>query len=173
MRVTYGRELRMRQYLDSRGIECFLPMRYAIVERGGDRCRRLVPAISNLIFVRDTRERITFLKQNDAYAAPLRYMTTRPSALSDAAPEIITVPDRQMENFIRVASVKDESVMFLDLDSCEAKRGVRVRIIDGVFAGVEGTVKRIAKNKRVVVEIQGVAAVAITFVPRNYLVRID
>lgn len=173
MRVTYGRELKVRQYLDTRGIECFLPMCHTIVERGGDRFRKLVPAVRNLIFVRDTRERITYIKQNEREAASLRYMMTRPTALSGGNPEIITVPDRQMESFMRVARAEDERVMFLDIDKCAGKKGIRVRVIDGVFAGVEGVVKRIDKNKRVVVEIKGVAAVAITFVPRNYLQVIE
>jgi hypothetical protein len=37
------------------------------------------------------------------------------------------------------------------------------------FEGIEGTIKRINKNKRVVVQSEGVAAVAIAFVPANCL----
>jgi transcription antitermination factor NusG len=48
-----------------------------------------------------------------------------------------------------------------------------VRVNEGHFAGVEGVIKRIRKNKHVVVQIEGVAAVAITFVPASYLTLIE
>ena len=44
-----------------------------------------------------------------------------------------------------------------------------MRINEGAFAGVEGVIKRIKRNKHVVVQIEGVTAVAITFVPSSYL----
>jgi transcription antitermination factor NusG len=47
-----------------------------------------------------------------------------------------------------------------------------VRITGGPFKDVEGVVKRIKKNKSVVVQIEGIAAVAIAFVPANYLTLI-
>jgi len=52
------------------------------------------------------------------------------------------------------------------------RQGKPVRVIDGPFAGVEGTIVRIQRNKRVVVKIEGVAAVAITFVPPSFLEEI-
>lgn len=173
MRVTYGRELKVKRYLDEKGVECFLPMRYKIMERHGDRFRRLVPAVSNLIFVRDCRRHITFMKQNTSEVSSLRYIMSRPPALTTGVSEILVVPDRQMENFMKVARVEDESVLFLNPDEYAGKKGMKVKIIDGVFSGVEGVVKRIRQNKKVVVEIQGVAAVAIAFVPSNYLVPIE
>lgn len=83
--------------------------------------------------------------------------------------EIMVVPDRQMDNFLRVARMQDESVMFLEYSDFIRKVGKRVRIKAGTFTGVEGVVKRIKNNKHVVVQIEGVAAVAITFVPPAFL----
>ena len=82
---------------------------------------------------------------------------------------IMRVPDPEMENFLRVARVEDDRVMFLDYNDFISKVGRRVRINEGHFAGVEGVIKRIKKNKHVVVQIEGVAAVAITFVPASFL----
>jgi len=76
-----------------------------------------------------------------------------------------------MENFMRVATVKDDKVMFLEYGSYLDKPGSRVKVTKGFFAGVEGTVKRISNNRRVVVKIDGVAAVAITNVPVEYLME--
>ena len=63
MRVTYQREMKVKAELDRLGIENFVPMRYKVVERQNDgdtELRRvLVPAINNLIFVRETQERLS------------------------------------------------------------------------------------------------------------------
>lgn len=67
----------------------------------------------------------------------------------------MTVPDRQMQNFMRVASRTDDSVMFLDDESVVGKEGKRVEIIGGAFEGVTGVIRRVKRCKRVVVEIDG------------------
>ena len=170
MRVTYHREMKIKALLDDLGIDNFLPMRWEIVEtKGGGRKRILLPAIHNLIFVRSTQEYLTNLKTTREEFSPLRYMMRRPLSSGQGNGEIIRVPDRQMENFMRVASVKDDRVMFLENSDYINKVGQHVKVIDGYFAGVEGIIKRINKNKRVVVQLEGLAAVAIAFVPANQL----
>lgn len=170
MRVTYSRELSVKAGLDLLEIENFLPMRYAITGRDDERRRRLVPAINNLIFVRSTRSVLTQLKMTDRRFQPLRYMM---QVEGNAPRQIIRVPDKQMEDFIRVASVRDDSVMFLDCDAYLRMPGLRVRIIEGPFAGVEGVVKRINRNRRVVVQVGDVAAVALAFVPPSALMVLE
>ena len=78
-----------------------------------------------------------------------------------------------MENFLRVASVQDDSVMFLQPGDYINKVGRRVLITEGVFAGVEGVIKRFKNNRHVVVQMEGIAAVAITYVPTNYIATIN
>ena len=84
---------------------------------------------------------------------------------AEKANTILIVPDVQMENFIRVASVTDDSVMFLDEESVVGKEGKRVEIMGGAFEGVTGVIRRVKRCKRVVVELEGIASVAIAFVP--------
>lgn len=166
MRVTYRRELKIKQHLDDLGIENFVPMHYEMVETAKGSKRKLVPAIHNLIFVHSTQATLTELKTGKKEFEPLRYMM-RPTENGDH--EIIHVPDYQMNNFLKVASVKDESVFFLKCNDFINKIGTRVRVTGGYFKDVEGTIKRVKKNKHVVVQIEGVAAVAIAFVPASYL----
>lgn len=45
VRVTYSRELSLKDYLDKENIENFIPMRYEYVIRNERRVRKLVPAI--------------------------------------------------------------------------------------------------------------------------------
>lgn len=69
-----------------------------------------------------------------------------------------------IENFMRVASRTDDSVMFLDNETVVGKEGKRVEIMGGAFEGVTGVIRRVKRCKRVVVEIEGVASVAIAWV---------
>ena len=197
MRVTYQREMKVKAELDRLGIECFIPMKYRIAERRGDGTtelrrgtntiatphskrenltddtnirRELVPAINNLIFVRSTQERISGLKASNEVLEPLRYMMDRTASPEHA---IMTVGDWEMENFMRVASRTDDSVMFLDEETVVGKEGKRVEIMGGAFEGVTGVIRRIKRCKRVVVELEGIASVAIAFVPVGLLKEIE
>ena len=124
--------------------------------------RELVPAISNLIFVRSTQERVSELKMSNEVLEPLRYMIDHTASREHA---IMTVSDRDMANFMRVASVTDDSVMFLDNETVVGKEGKRVEIMGGAFEGVTGVIRRVKHCKRVVVELEGIASVAIAYVP--------
>ena len=170
MRVTYQREMKVKAELDRLGIENFVPMRYKVVESQNDgdtELRRvLVPAISNLIFVRSTQERVSELKRRNEVLEPLRYMMDHTAAGEHA---IMMVADRKMENFMRVASRTDDSVMFLDNETVIGKEGKRVEIMGGTFEGVTGVIRRVKRCKRVVVEIEGVASVAIAYVRAELL----
>ncbi len=170
MRVTYQREMKVKAELDRQGIENFVPMRYKVVEsqNGGDTelQRVLVPAISNLIFVRSTQERMSELKRRNEVLEPLRYMMDYTASQEHA---IMTVADGEMENFMRVASRTDDSVIFLDNETVVGKEGKCVEIMGGAFEGVKGVIRRVKRCKRVVVEIEGVASVAIAYVPVGML----
>lgn len=173
MRVTYQREMKVKAELDRLGIENFVPMRYKVMESQNDgdtELRRvLVPAINNLIFVRSTQERLSELKRRNEVLEPLRYMMDH---TADESHTIMTLADGQMENFMRVASRTDDSVMFLDNETVIGKEGKRVEIMGGAFEGVTGVIRRVKRCKRVVVEIEGVASVAIAYVPAGMLKEI-
>ena len=165
MRVTYNRELKIKESLDKSCIDSFIPMKYEWINKK----RALVPAIHNLIFIHSTQETITELKMRKKEFEPLRYIM---HSSPDGHKHILHVPELQMNNFIKVASVQDDSVMFLDSSDYINKIGKNVKIVEGQFKDVEGVVKRIKNNKYVVVQIEGVAAVAITYVPACWIVEI-
>ena len=131
--------------------------------------RELVPAISNLIFVRLTQERVSELKMSNEVLEPLRYMIDHTASRGHA---IMIVSDRDMANFMRVASVTDDSVMFLDNETVVGKEGKRVEIMGGAFEGVTGVIRRVKHCKRVVVELEGIASLAIAYVPAVLLKEI-
>lgn len=172
MRVTYNRELKVKKILDDLKIENFLPMQYILAEDKGMPTQKLVPAIHNLIFIRSNKVILTDLKRKNKNLEPLRFIT-KPVGNNRKENEIIWVPNAMMDNFLRVATIQDESVMFLENNDFINKIGKKVRITAGFFKDVEGEIKRIKKNKYVVVQIKGVAAVAITYVPVAFIQEIQ
>ena len=149
MRVTYQRVKAIKALLDADHIENFLPMHWEW---------------------KDTRERIIALKQMPGYE-PLRFYT-RPSQTLKDRREIFPIPDKQMEDFIRVSSSGDERVVFLEDTDYLRSVGQRVRVAEGEFAGVEGVVKRIKNNKCVVVRLEGIATVAILRFPAHDMIKL-
>ena len=158
VRVTYSRELFFKEYLDAAGIENYIPMRYEYVVRKERRLRKLVPAVHNLVFVRSTRERMDEIKNEPGMNIPIRYIMDRETR------QPIVIPDSQMRSFIAVAGTYDQAVLYLEPTELNLSQGTRVRITGGIFEGVEGVFVRVRHDRRVVVNIEGVMAVATTFV---------
>ena len=63
MRITYSRELALKEYLDSISVECYVPMHYEKITYQGKERRKLVPVVHNLIFVHTSRIRLDEIKQ--------------------------------------------------------------------------------------------------------------
>lgn len=174
MRVAYDkgdRVLQIHDALDQKGIENFLPMKAVYNRDNFDVETRFIPAIPGLIFIHAPRVVITDLKQQSAFVA-MRYWTDA-IAPENAEDRVLTVPDHQMENFIRVVTTKSDKISYLNYNAAFLnKPGQQVRITEGEFAGCTGVIKRIKKSKCVVVEVRGICAVAIAFVPSAWLEQI-
>lgn len=167
VRVTYGRELVLKAMLDEEKIESFIPMRYEYVSRNGKRMRKLVPAIHNLVFIHCTRKKMDELKELLGAKVPIRYIMDRETR------QPIVVPDEQMRSFILVSGNYDEAVLYLEPTELALVKGQKVRITDGIFKGVIGEFVRIRHDRRVVVSIEGVMAVATTFIHPSLVEVVD
>ena len=165
LRVTYSREVTFKQYLDKIGIENFIPMHYTLSVIKGKRYKKLVPAIHNLIFVRAAKNRIDDIKRRTEDRTPVRYIFDKSTRLP------VVVPCKQMEYFIAVSENYEEPIVYLDTSGL--KKGDRVRITGGPFRGIEGEFMRIRGDRRVVVNIEGVMAVATTFIHSSMIKRIN
>lgn len=170
LRVTYQRELSTKEYLDKLHVENFVPVRVVRRRDSKGRFSRVrEAAVHNYIFVRSTREVIDDLK---TFRLPiLRYVMHQQNGEN----QIMTVPDSQMRNFIAVAANIDEPVIFLSPEEVALSKGDKVRIKDGVFMGVEGTFMRVknTRDRRVVVKIDGITAVATASIPSALVEKYD
>lgn len=154
LRVTYSREMKVKEFLESEHIQCFVPLRYVYTVRKGKRERKLVPVVNNLIFVYSTRNRIDELKKTTMLLPLVRYVMDREKRLP------MIVPEKQMQDFIAVAGQLDEQIVYLSPEEVRLKKGDRVRINSGIWQGVEGVFMKMKDGMHVVVSIEGFMAVA-------------
>lgn len=155
MRSTYGREMQAREILGKVGVECYVPMKMERTEKG----TRLVPAVHNLIFVRTERSFMDSWKRGHEEDCPLRY------AMDSATGKPMIVRDREMEDFVRVTDAAGSEIMYLDNPAVTIERGKEVEIVVGQYAGVRGKIIRILRDRKVVVSVGNVVAVAISGIP--------
>lgn len=154
LRVTYARELKVKEYLDEKKIECFIPMHYQEKLQGEIKVKQLVPVIHNLLFVRTDKKQIDILKADSPVSTLIRYLMNPVTHLP------VIIPEKQMQDFIAVAGTTEEQVLYLSTSEVSMKKGDRVRITGGIWEGVEGRFIRVKRGMRVVVEIEGIMAVA-------------
>lgn len=169
MSATFGRALKAKDFLESRSVRCFIPMKYDVVSDGKHgKERRLVPAISNLLFAYTTRDRIQALKSEVGY---LQYLT-RPEGTRRIP---IVVPDRQMEQFITVCNTYNEKLVYLNPSEIDLEKGTPIQIIGGPFDGVEGTFIKVegTRKRRVAVLVPGIVAVVIADITHGCIKVLD
>lgn len=152
MRATYSQELKSQKILEQLNIESFVPLIYKVVNKGGKKIKILAPTLNNYIFIRGTAKDIYEAKTRISY---LRY-------IMDYSNNKIIVPDEQMQNFIRVASVNDNRSIYFTPDEINFKQKTRIRVLGGPFDGVEGVFIKIEgkRNKRLFVAIDNLLAIA-------------
>lgn len=155
MRATYRREPDAMRLLEKEQLGCFVPMQYKISIRRGKKVRVLAPVIHNLLFV---HARPSDLKRVKSKVTYLQYITDTRSG------QKIIVPDIEMQRFIAVAGTYNDHLLYFRPEELNLSKGTKVRITGGEFAGQEGIFLKVkgARDRRVVIEIRGVIAVAMT-----------
>ena len=144
IKVYYNRMKQLREQLAVDGIRFFIPS-----------------MVSSLLFVQASNDYL--MQFEEGYRGRLwvyrDLLTGKPSA----------IPEREMEVFIFVCTAGQQGLSYLGEDKPEYHKGDRVRVTDGIFKGAEGYVKRIKKDRRLVVSIRGVVAVATSYIPPQFL----
>ena len=158
VRVTYSRELKIQALLQDAGFRTFIPMCRRTYEKNGKKEHKVVPAISNLIFIHSSRPDIDAFIQRMGETCPARYIWDKSTR------QPIIVPRKAMEDFMKISLSMVDDVIYLQEISAKLREGQRVRVKVGPFEGVEGTVIRVKKSRRVMVELPGMLAIATTFV---------
>lgn len=153
MRATYRREPDAMRLLEKEKLGCFIPMQYNTIIKKGKKVRALVPVIHNLIFVHARPSEVKRVKSQVTY---LQYITDTRSG------QKIIIPDNDMQRFIAVAGTYNDHLIYFQPEELNLSKGTKVRITGGDFEGQEGVFLKVkgARDRRVIIAIQGVIAVA-------------
>lgn len=169
LRVTYQRELSTQEQLNKMGINNFVPTLKIRKRNSQGRFYWIREvAVHNYVFVQTSKQMIDRLKHQTL--PHLRYIMRN----VNGERRIMTVPEREMQNFIAVAGNAEEHIRFLPPEEVMLAEGDRVRILGGPLEGVEGNLIKTSKGKRtaVVIRIEGIAAVVTTSLPMRLIEKI-
>lgn len=167
VRVTYGRVLLLKKHLELLKIKCFVPLQRKTIIVKDKAVSKLVPAINNYIFIYTNRTTLYNLKTDLENTIPIRFLLHSITKLP------LSIPKDQMNNFIAISGTLDDQLVYLKASELNFKKGDQVRIIDGPFKGVVGNFVRIKGDRRVVVTIEGVMAVATAFIHPSLILPIN
>lgn len=161
LRAIFRKEEKVRDILRRAGYRCYVPMCYRIDTVKGHKVRKLVPAITELVFVYATLEAITDFK---LHCKETVYWLTKPNGNRR---ERIVVPDKAMEDFIRVTQTNEQSVTYYRPDELNLNKGDHILIHGGMFDGVEGILLKVKgkREKQLVISIPEIAVAAVSIHP--------
>lgn len=164
--VRAGKDFDLAEILEGICEEIYFPVAEASGRRPGDRRKAIIP---HVLFIRTTKDEALSLEtRGKSQEDPLpQFWIYRYSKGS----EIAQISEQEMQ-LLRLLTATDSSrcEIYRKLDF---EKGEHVRITAGQFAGHEGYVQRVKKNKHVIVRIEGVCAVMLPFIHPDLLEKIS
>ena len=170
LRVSYGRIIKAKAFVEAKGLECYVPLRYKEIKK------RIVtePLLPSLIFLHATAEQVeALLHDNKVISNESRPLlsyyfdhTIHRQDNPDRNPPL-TICDEAMNNFIRLTSIKSPHIIPVTSDNIQFKLGENVIVTEGEFTGIHGRVARLAGQQRVIVELFDGCLVATAYVPKE------
>ena len=174
LRVTYGRIIKAKAFIEAKGLECYVPLRYKEVRKQGKRRIITEPLISSFVFVHASIEQIDSLLQDKSIKVSdnstlLSYYYDHTSHCENEPSKNppLVISDAAMDNFIHLTSIHNPHIIPVTSENIKYKLGDEVVITEGEFKDIRGRVTRIAGQQRVLVELFDGCLVATAYVPRN------
>ena len=174
LRVSYGRIIKAKTFVEAKGLECYVPMRYKEIKKQGKKRIVTEPLLPSFLFVHATAEQTESLLDeikagSDESWNLLSYYfdhTVQRQDNPDRNPPL-TIRDEAMNNFIRLTSIKNPHIIPVTTEIIQYKLGDMVIITEGEFKDIHGRVARIAGQQRVVVELFEGYLVATAYIPKD------
>ena len=172
-RASYGREDKAAEYIVEDGTYVYIAKRYAHKIVNGKKKMVLETLVPNLIFVYTTDGKAEEYIKN---CPPLSYLTYyynhfAQNEMGKNPP--LTVSCKEMENFIIATCNKSEHLRFVNESQCHFRGGETVRVIEGLFKGVEGRIARVAGQQRVVLSLSNIGLISTAYIPTAFIIPID
>ena len=174
LRVSYGRIIKAKAFVETKGLECYVPMRYKEVKKQGKKRIITEPLLPSFLFVYAAVEQVNSLLQdnnikvleNRALLSFYYDHTSHCENEPNKNPPLV-ISNAAMDNFIRLTSIKNSHIIPVTSDRIQLKLGDYVVVTEGEFKDVQGRVARIAGQQRVVVELFDGCFVATAYIPKN------
>ena len=174
LRVSYGRIIKAKAFVEANGLECYVPLRYKEVRKQGKKQIITEPLLPSFLFVHASAEQVDSLLQDKNIKAfenraLLSYYYDHTSHCENAPtknPPLI-IADTAMDNFIRLTSIHNPHIIPVTSENIKYKLGDEVVITEGEFKDIHGRVTRIAGQQRVVVELFDGCLVATAYIPKE------
>lgn len=174
LRVSYGRIIKAKAFVEAKGVECYVPLRYKEIRKQGKRRIITEPLIPSFLFVHASAERVDYLLQ-DKSNKPLEnrallsyyYDHTSHCEKSPTKNPPLVISDAAMDNFIRLTSIHNHHIIPVTSENIKYKLGDEVVITEGEFKDIHGRVARIAGQQRVLVELFDGCLVATAYIPKE------
>ena len=174
LRVSYGRIIKAKAFVEAKGVECYVPLRYKEIRKQGKRRIITEPLIPSFLFVHASAERVDYLLQ-DKSNKPLEnrallsyyYDHTSHCENSPTKNPPLVISDAAMDNFIRLTSIHNPHIIPVTSENIKYKLGDEVVITEGEFKDIHGRVARIAGQQRVLVELFDGCLVATAYIPKE------
>ena len=174
LRVSYGRIIKAKNFVEAKGFECYVPMRHKEIKK---QCKKRIiiePHLPSFIFVHATKEQVeTLLHDNKVVTDESRPLlsyyydhTSRCEYAPSKNPPLV-ISNAAMDNFIHLTSIMNPHIIPVTSENINFRYGDEVVVTEGDFKGIQGRVARVAGQQRVVVELFDGCLVATAYIPKN------
>ena len=143
LRVSYGRIIKAKAFIEAKGLECYVPLRYKEVRKHGKKHIITEPLLPSFLFVYATAEQVeTLLHDNNVVANESRALlsyyfdhTIHRQDNPDYNPPL-TIREKAMNNFIKLTSIKNPHIIPVTTDIIKFKMGDEVVVTEGEFKDI-------------------------------------
>ena len=166
LKVFYNRTALLVQKISDTCVESYIPMQTIEKYDSEGLHYEEKPLVNSLLFVRCKESLLISFKKD----YPRDFMFYRATDSNKPG----AIDDEEMRVFMLVTSAdRGRNLHYFGKNDSVVKTGQRVRVIDGIYKGAEGYIKRIKKDRKLIVSVSGVAVVAVSYIPKEYLEIID
>ena len=174
LRIKYGQVQAVSDAIIEDGTFVYLAKVWKDIrnKETGKKQRKLLPFMNLLFAYMTEQEAEKYVKESSVSKYTTYYYNHFVTDENGYNPPLV-VSSRDMEPLIRATSLLDEHVMEVDLKTCHFLSDDFVRVTGGPFEGITGRVARIARQKRVVVHIQGLqTGITTAYIPPHFLEKV-
>lgn len=148
-------EKQVLKRLEDQGFEAYLPI-VDVKRQWSDRIKLVsVPLFNSYIFVKIKKNELIAIRDTQGVVFVVAFKN-----------EVATIQDSEIESIRRFVAAKQE--IFVE-ETRRLRKGAAVRIVDGPFAGMEGTLVDDCKNGNFAVRIDAIGLSLVTHIDRLML----